>query len=201
MTRILIIEDEILIARFLELHLRQNFDCTINIAFSVEEAQSAMELILPHLVLCDINLQDHVDGIKLVTELKAIYAFEVIYITSYQTKNMIEAATETSPANYLIKPIDEIQLFAGVKLVLDKIKDNPQIGFKLLQAAFSLTATEWRIIDLIRRKKTSKEIAASLHLSPYTIKNQRHKICRKLNLKDENNALLMWALHNTKISG
>ena len=40
------------------------------------------------------------------------------------------------------------------------------------------------------------EIAETLHLSRYTIKNHRHNICRKLELADENNALLKWVVQH-----
>jgi DNA-binding NarL/FixJ family response regulator len=40
------------------------------------------------------------------------------------------------------------------------------------------------------------DIAETLHLSRYTVKNHRHTICRKLQLRDENNALLKWVVEN-----
>lgn len=196
MTRILIIEDEIIIARFIEQQLKKNFSCSIQLALSVKEAKEAMQQFQPHLVLCDIQLEEEQNGIELVTHLQGNFDFEVIYITSYQTHSIIEKASETNPANYLIKPIDEAQLFAGVKLVISKIESRTSSA-KISEATIdTLNETEMQILHLIREKKTTKEIAAVLHLSPYTIKNHRHKICRKLNLKDENNALLRWALHH-----
>jgi len=110
MIRILIIEDEIIIARFIERQLQANFSCETRIAISAAEAQTAMEEMLPHLLLCDIHLEDALTGIDLVIGLRRRYAFEVIYITSYQTRGIIEKAATTHPANYIIKPIDESQL-------------------------------------------------------------------------------------------
>ncbi|ANE50085.1 response regulator transcription factor [Flavisolibacter tropicus] len=199
--RILIVEDEIIIARFIEQQLKTNFSCTTQIALSAKEAQVAMENFQPHLLLCDIHLEEELTGITLVTELRQQYYFEVIYITSYQSRPIIEKASATNPANYLIKPIDEAQLYAGIQLVLPKIQNQPQSGKKPEAPDALLNETELRILQLIREQKTTKEIAADLHLSPYTIKNHRHKICRKLELKDENNALLRWALENNYPAG
>lgn len=201
MARILIIEDEIIIARFIELQLHNHFDCTIRIAVSETEVTEAMEEMLPQLILCDINLGEVKTGIDLITELRHQYTFEVIYITSYQSRSIIEQASATAPSNYIIKPVDEMQLYAGVKLVMDKMQNNPQIGTRLSSTTFPLNPTELKILQLIRSQKTTKEIAATLHLSPYTIKNHRHKICRKLNLKDENNALLRWTLEHADMLG
>ena len=196
MVRILIIEDEIIIARFIEQQLQANFACETRIAISGAEAQTAMPEMLPHLLLCDIQLEEELSGIDLVTTLRRRYAFEVIYITSYQTKSIIEKASATHPANYIIKPIDETQLFAGVQLIISRLTTQDQTGKTLLQTDSLFTETELRILRLIREQKTTIEIADALHLSRYTIKNHRHNICRKLELADENNALLKWVVQN-----
>ena len=195
MIRVLIIEDEIIIARFIELQLRKAFQCNTRIAISVSEAREAMEEMHPHLVLCDINLCDEVSGIELVTEFKSSYAFELIYITSYQNRSIIEQASATNPANYIIKPVDEAQLFAGVQLVMTKM-EQLKAGEKLLTMSEQFNHTELMILQMIRDNKTTKEIAQALHLSPYTIKNHRHNICRKLDLEEGNNALLKWVMQH-----
>lgn len=192
--RILIIEDEIIIARFMEQQLKSHFDCDIRIAISTAEAALEMEQYSPHLLLCDINLNEEENGIQLIASLQRQYLFEVIFITSYQSKSIIEEAAMTKPANYIIKPIDEVQLYAGVQLVLTRLNGNPPSGKKQAVPVDLLNHTEREIIRFIAQKKTTKEIAQLLFLSPHTIKNHRHNICRKLQLEDENNALLTWVL-------
>lgn len=199
MIRVLIIEDEIIIARFIELQLRKAFQCNTRIAITVNEAREAMEEMQPHLVLCDINLCDNISGIELATEFKNNYVFELIYITSYQNRSIIEQASATNPANYIIKPVDEAQLFAGVQLVMTKMEQT-KAGEKL-SFAEQFNNTELMILQLIRDQKTTKEIAQELHLSPYTIKNHRHNICRKLDLEEGNNALLKWVMQHQQQLG
>lgn len=196
--RILIIEDEIIIARFIEQQLTTNFDCSTAIALNQQEVATILAEFLPHLILCDINLREENDGITLVENLRQQYAFEVIFITSYQSKAIIERALQYQPLNYVIKPADEAAIFASVKLAWPVITTNPVLGKPQPQERILLqqllSSTERKIILLILQHKTSREIAALLFLSPYTIKNHRHSICRKLGLKDGNNALLKWAL-------
>ena len=199
MVRVLIIEDEIIIARFIEQQLVSGFSCTTRIAVSTSEAKAAMPQLLPHLLLCDINLQGDQSGIDLITELRREYAFEVIYITSYQNRGIIEQASATNPANYIIKPVDEAQLFAGVQLVMNRIQQHPTAGEKISNPASQFNATELNILQLISEQKTTKDIAQALFLSPYTIKNHRHTICRKLQLEEGNNALLKWAMQNSQL--
>lgn len=196
MVRILIIEDEIIIGRFIERQLQANFECETRIAVSAAETRTAMAEMLPHLLLCDIHLEEELTGIHLVNELRRRYAFEVIFITSYQTRSIIEQAAAAHPANYLVKPIDEMQLFTGVQLVISRIAATSHTGKAFLRPDTLFTETELSILRLIREKYTTVEIAETLHLSRYTIKNHRHAICRKLNLRDENNALLKWVAEN-----
>lgn len=197
MTRILIIEDEIIIARFIEKKLKDAFSCDVRIALTTADARSRMELFRPHLVLCDINLKEEESGIDLVSSLKERFVFEVIYITSYHHHAYIDKAAATNPANYLVKPIDETQLMVGLQLVMHKLRreeapETPSAeGLKKLLSPYELS-----IVRMIGQKKNTQEIAKALHASPYTIKNKRHAICRKLDLPDKNNALLEWALHH-----
>ncbi len=196
MIRILIVEDEIIIARFIERQLLTNFSCEVRIAVTVTEAKAAMAEMLPHLLLCDIHLQDDVTGIDLVASFRSRYAFEVIFITSYQARNIIEQAAATAPANYIIKPIDEAQLFAGIQLVVSRILAGANTGKAFLQPDTLFSNTELLVLRLVRERKTTQEIADALHLSRYTVKNHRHTICRKLQLRDENNALLKWVVEH-----
>lgn len=197
--RILIIEDEIIIARYIERQLMADFKCQTAIALNEDELKRSMPSFLPHLILCDINLKEHKDGIILISELRKEYAFEVIFITSYQSKAIIERALQNMPLHYIIKPVDEAALYAGVKLSLPLIAKNNNLGKRITNASIleQFSVTERKVIQLVLQQKTTRAIAAEMFLSPFTIKNHRHNICRKLGLKNENNALLQWAMQQT----
>jgi DNA-binding NarL/FixJ family response regulator len=196
--RILIIEDEIIIARFIEQQLSAHFNCDTAIAINSEEVYAMLPDFLPHLVLCDINLQETNDGLSLISDLRLNYAFEVIFITSYQSRPIIEAALTYQPLNYIIKPVDEAAIFAALKIAWPIIEKQTALGKAKENIAVHtlLSAVERKIVQHILDQKTSREIADLLFLSPYTVKNHRHRICRKLGLTDGNNALLKWAMHN-----
>lgn len=193
--RILIIEDEIIIARFIENQLKRSFQVDTIIALNHQEAEDQLKTFLPHLILCDIELNDQFDGIDLMHELKPIHNFELIFITSYQSKSIIDRASDLNPANYIIKPLDESRLYAGILPTIKQVENRLRIG-EQLNLDTLLSPTEMQVLQLVAQKKTTKEIAELLFLSPLTIKNHRHGICRKLNLTERNNALLMWALKN-----
>jgi DNA-binding NarL/FixJ family response regulator len=58
-----------------------------------------------------------------------------------------------------------------------------------------LTKAERRILKLIAEKKTSREIAAELFVSPRTVEAHRANICTKLDLRGSH-SLLQFALEN-----
>jgi len=61
-----------------------------------------------------------------------------------------------------------------------------------------LTRMEKIILGLIAQQKKSKEIADLLYLSEKTIRNHRYNIKKKLDLPNENNSLLRWAVSSFK---
>ena len=61
-----------------------------------------------------------------------------------------------------------------------------------------LTRMENIILGLIAQQKKSKEIADLLYLSEKTIRNHRYNIKKKLDLPNENNSLLRWAVSSFK---
>jgi DNA-binding NarL/FixJ family response regulator len=196
--RILIIEDEIIIGRYIQLLITENFDCETHLSISIREAKAEITDFLPHIVLSDINLNDSSDGIELIRHLQEQCHFETIFITSYQSKNMIEKAAFTQPAHYIVKPIDEKQIVAAIELTRIRMQSNPLSGTLRLNIRELLSKAEFDVLQLISENKTTKDIAQMLFLSPLTIKNHRHNISRKLQLPADNNALTKWVSDNKK---
>jgi Response regulator containing a CheY-like receiver domain and an HTH DNA-binding domain len=197
--KILIIEDEMIIARFIELLLQSMYPgFQLNIALSVDEVAAYMENNTPDLVLCDIQLNDRLDGIQLMDHYRSKKNFSLIFITSYQSKSSIDRAALLNPDNYIIKPLDENRLYAGTHMIIQRLLQQRENNH-VLENLNKLTASELNILRLIAQQYTTKYIAETLFLSPYTVKNTRHRICRKLGLQEENNALLAWAIQHQNL--
>jgi DNA-binding NarL/FixJ family response regulator len=194
--RILIVEDEILIARAIEQLTNWHFVCETHIALSVNEARIKANRILPHLILCDVNLKDSVSGIDFIRTLQDVLNFETIFITANASKVIIEEALLSTPSNFIIKPFNDTQLVAALKIAQNKLAAMPQAGTLKMQIKDVLTKAECRVLQLISDNKTTAEIADTLFISPNTVKNHRHNISRKLDLSTDNNALIKWAIEN-----
>jgi DNA-binding NarL/FixJ family response regulator len=194
--RILIVEDEILIARAIEQLANWHFVCETHIALSVNEARIKANRILPHLILCDVNLKDDITGIDFIRTLQDVLNFETIFITANSSKVIIEEALLSTPSNFIIKPFNDTQLVAALKIAQNKLAAMPQAGTLKMQIKDVLTKAECRVLQLISDNKTTSEIAEALFISPNTVKNHRHNISRKLDLSTDNNALIKWAIEN-----
>ena len=72
------------------------------------------------------------------------------------------------------------------------LEETIQLGIR------GLTKMESIILGLISQQKKSKEIANLLFLSEKTIRNHRYNIKKKLDLPNENNSLLKWAVSSFK---
>ncbi len=117
----LVVEDDIIVARFIETTLHEMGYEKISIADSFETALASARGKRPDLALLDINLGSQKDGVDLAKELKRLSATQVIFITAYDDNATVQKALPVQPAGYLLKPFDERDLNVAVKLALSKI--------------------------------------------------------------------------------
>ena len=190
--KILILEDELIVGLDLqEILINEGFKT--NLVNSFDEGMLELTTFQPQLVLCDINLNGKNNGIDFAKEVNKLYPFtEIIFITSYTSIKYTEEAEETRPFDYIVKPWNEEQIKVALRRAfkyIDSKKDN-------MNLMGELSPSEYRILSLIAEQKTSKEIGQELFISEKTVRNHRYNISKKLNLDNNNNNLLKWAIAN-----
>ncbi len=117
--RILIVEDEIIIAEDIKKILsKHNFD-VIDIIPSGTEAVDRIQNALPDTILMDIMLDDDINGIDVALQIKDLN-IPVIFLTAFADAEKIEKAKLTEPFGYLIKPFRERELIATLEMALYK---------------------------------------------------------------------------------
>jgi DNA-binding NarL/FixJ family response regulator len=189
--KILILEDELLQALDLSEFLKKEGYNTA-IVDNFEDGIKAVVEFDPQLVICDINLKHDKTGIDFAKNTNTIKPnIEIIFITAVTKSATIIEAQEADPLNYIVKPWKEEQVQMAFNYILSKHKQNSVIE--------TLTMSEYKILKLIAKQMSSKEIAKILFISEKTVKNHRHNIIQKLNLTNEKNSLLKWAANNTEI--
>ncbi len=105
--KIMIVEDEGIVARDLARQLTDlGYDVVAN-AYSGEEALEKLRETLPDLVLMDIVLGGEMDGVQAAERITALSGTPVVYLTSYADDQTFGRATLTNPSGYILKPVEK----------------------------------------------------------------------------------------------
>ncbi len=117
--RILIVEDEHVVAEQLRQSLTAQGYEVIGVADSGEQAIAKGKQKRPDLVLMDIMLSGPMDGISAAQELQPL-GIPVIYLTAYSESHLIDRAQSTEPLGFVSKPARPAELTAAIQLALFK---------------------------------------------------------------------------------
>jgi len=123
--KVLIVEDEILIADNIKRYLTQKNYLVTGIAISYFEAVKLYEATKPDIVLLDIRLNGVKNGIdvaKFINNHSLKKPF--LFLTSQMDPRNIEEAKKTFPSGYLSKPIQQESLSATIEITLHNFKAN-----------------------------------------------------------------------------
>lgn len=127
--KILIVEDEMLIAANLAMQLENIGYEIVGIIPRGEDAIKAIKTKRPDLVLMDINLKGEIDGIETATKMQSEGPMPIIYLTANTDEDHFVRAKATNPYAFLSKPFKKLDLKHAIELAGEKIlaeKNEPQ---------------------------------------------------------------------------
>jgi len=137
-TRVMIVEDEAVVA----LHLRQELTrlgyTVVAMATAGEQALRLVEEVFPDIILMDIHIQGEIDGIETARRIPRYLHIPVIFLTAYSEDVTLKRAGETHPYGYLIKPFLDRELHATIKMAMvrsrtdEAIRENEALLFRAL---------------------------------------------------------------------
>ena len=119
MARVLILEDEKLVARDIQSTL-SNAGYETSLASSGEDALALAREERPDLALVDIRLAGTLDGIETASALRRELEIPVVYLTAHSDEDTLERAKATEPLGYLVKPFNETTLQTTVRMAVHK---------------------------------------------------------------------------------
>ena len=134
--KILVVEDEALIADHISFSLEEEGYEVVGIADTVEDAITLVETNQPNLVLLDINLNGNLDGIDLAGVLNNKYKIPFVYLTSNTDEKTLERVKITNPAGFIVKPFQPEDLKPAIELALYSIKKDSNITLPSQDAFF-----------------------------------------------------------------
>ena len=127
MYRIMIVDDDFIIAEELEYILTSAGYDVVKIVYSAEEALGFAEKIRPALILMDILFPGGMDGITAARKIKNALGIPVVFFTGYSGLELVDRAKDLEPMGYLVKPFVEAQVISNVRLAFHQIKINKEL--------------------------------------------------------------------------
>lgn len=124
--RILIVEDEMILAANISLQLiKLGYEVT-GIETRGEEAIHHALDNNPDLILLDIHLNGKLDGISTAKAIQQKKAIPLIYLSANIDEEIFTLAKETNPYAFIAKPFNMLDLERTIALVINQISKKPQ---------------------------------------------------------------------------
>jgi len=201
LARILIVEDEAIVARDIAQQLNLLGYSVTGITARGEQALEWVQQQLPDLVLMDIQLAGPLDGIATAQVLRDHHAVPVVFLTAFAADDVLERAKLTEPFGYILKPFSERELSTVLAMALYK----HQAEARLLTTTRQLKALSMRVLQVQEQER--RRVAVELHdelgqaLTAIKINLQlgeRFKDKAPANLYDENLRIVEDALQQVR---
>lgn len=120
--RILVVEDEQVVAMDMELQLVAFGYEVIGIAATGKEALRLAETAQPDLVLMDIQLRGSLDGVATAAEVQRVKKLPVVFVTAFANEEAARRVKEASSYGLLTKPYRPEDLRAIISAALKQHK-------------------------------------------------------------------------------
>ena len=164
------------------------------------EAYNLIAKLEPDIAILDIQMP-FMSGIEIARKCNTNhFKTKIVLITFHKEKDLYRQAKDLNIYGYILKEfaLDEIEnciytVTEGNSYFSPKIRellDEPSAEDDALK---QLTPSERKILKLIAKDKTNKEIAGMLFISHRTVEKHRSNIITKLDLQHKTNSLLIWA--------
>ncbi|AFZ53243.1 response regulator transcription factor [Cyanobacterium aponinum UTEX 3222] len=169
------------------------------------EAIKILEQDTPDLIICDVMMPE-MDGYNFVQEIRQNPSLEwlpVIFLSAKgQSKDRIKGLTQGADV-YMVKPFEPDELVAQVKSTLNQTmrlmgssqkKIDPALRIQVPKSV-ELTPTETRVVNLVARGLSNKEISQELGVSQRTVESHVSNMLNKTGLHNRTE-LSRWAIQN-----
>jgi PAS domain S-box-containing protein len=150
MARILIVEDETIVAMDIAATLRRLQYEVVGMvgtgAAAIESAQSKK----PDLILMDIRLKGAMDGIEAASIIQRQNPTPIVFLTAHADVDTLERAKAASPYGYLVKPFDESALHRTLEIALQRVATDKAGREDALDALWHSEERFRLIVDAIK---------------------------------------------------
>ena len=207
MPNILIVDDNVVFVVELEETLSDLGYQVAGVASTGFEAIQMAKEVRPDLVLMDIEMPGEIDGISAARNILAEERIPIIFLTGHVEEELLQRASRVTTDGYIVKPFHDRQLLGAMEVALRKNENHensPKFKSEKLeitdnslhlsleqinQIKLVLSPAEHRVAKLVKRGKSSQEIAEILNLSSRTVEWHRMNIRKKLGINDQKTSI------------
>jgi AmiR/NasT family two-component response regulator len=136
-TRILVAEDNDLVALTLEDQLKRLGYDVIGIARTGTEAVQLAVRLRPDLVIMDIRMPE-IEGTEAATRINQQQPTPIIMLTAYTDRETIRRAEAAGALGYLVKPVNESELTPAINIALARFKEIQSLRSQVSELEESL---------------------------------------------------------------
>jgi len=192
--RILIVEDEPLIAEDLAMTLKREGYIVSGIAHDGPQALDLLNKEEADLALLDIALSPAMSGFDIAQIINDKYQIPFLFITSFSDRATIEKAISFMPEGYITKPFKMKDVLVNIEIANYKLSQqvtNPFLQRKEVNEDLThpLSEAEYEVLLILASGLTNEQIAHTKHLSINTIKTHLKNIYLKLGVQSRTQAI------------
>ena len=140
--RILVVEDEGLIAMDIEMQLRALGYLPVGHATRGLQAIEMADVLRPDLVLMDIQLAGEMDGIAAAQAIRAQFDLPVVFVTAFAAEETLSRAKLSEPYGYILKPFSEREMHTVIEMALYKHMADVQLKHTVDSLRAAVTHTQ-----------------------------------------------------------
>lgn len=173
---------------------------SIEVVGEAENGWEAIEMVrdnAPHLVIMDIGMSE-LNGIEATRKIRSeIPGVKILALSMHSDKRYVLTMLKAGASGYLLKNCaikeltraietimtNQIYLSPSIsKVVLDELLQTNNRASEKYLGSPELTPREREVLQLLAEGKTTKQIAAQLHISVSTAETHRRQMMEKLDL-------------------
>lgn len=185
----------------------------IYLAGEAENGKQLLQLVeelLPHVVIIDIQMPE-MDGIEACRRIRESFPdVLVIALTTFNDDHYIVDMLQAGATGYLLKNTTRKELHKAIIAVfegrmyyseetfkkLSRLKAEHKISPGRITPPVKFSEREQKIIQLICKQLTNKEIASQLSISVRTVESHRERVQEKINAKNTAGIVIYALQHN-----
>lgn len=194
--KIALAEDHHVVRQSLATHIENNLDAKVVIsAANGIELIDGLQEVIPDLIIMDINM-DGMNGLQATKKIKKEHPqIKILILTSFRDESLMLKLIRLRINGYLMKDDSADELINAIHQVMnDEIYFNQKISLALYhkvtnqsshegKSVIEFDDTDKKILNLICKEFTSKEIGDKLFISQKAVEARRQKMMRALQVK------------------